>query len=431
VGDLVAAGLEFLPGLFESAAPAAEAVAPAVEAAGPTAFGTATDFLGQGTFDALSAGTGVGPSAFDAAGTALAFPDLVGPGAGVGFGTSADAALTSAATTGLATGTSAIPGATSGLEAFLNATPTTGFGTTGVTSAPTSSSQLPSNVSNANAKASVFDTGTSPLTGTGPSAQPAAVSASNISAPSGVATTPDPTAVASGQVPGATGPTSVNGAPLQAPGTPTASVSSMLDKLSPSNLATSAIDSVTKNPISTALGVTGLGYNIIKGQQDTKNQAALKADAVTATANSNKMVADGEALQTYLTSGTLPPQYMQQVDNAINDAKTRAISNAAAQGLPTDPTKNTALATELAQIDNQRPGMISQVASQLFSSGSSLVNAGQNAAGLSADLYKSLVANDTTQAANIGKAITSLAQALNGKSGTSVPGTNLTVSSNP
>jgi hypothetical protein len=47
----------------------------------------------------------------------------------------------------------------------------------------------------------------------------------------------------------------------------------------------------------------------------------LQADASTATANSEALT-QGEALNQYLTNGTLPPAYMQQVDQAINDAKT-------------------------------------------------------------------------------------------------------------
>jgi hypothetical protein len=132
-----------------------------------------------------------------------------------------------------------------------------------------------------------------------------------------------------------------------------------------------------------------------------------------------------------LSTGQLPAQYTQQIDQAINDAKTRAISNAAQQGMPTDPTQNTSLAATLAGIDNQRAGMTSQIAQTLFNAGSSdinagagltsqsassLIGAGQNASGLSAQLYQSLVANDTAQAANTGKAIATLAAALNGKS---------------
>jgi hypothetical protein len=96
--------------------------------------------------------------------------------------------------------------------------------------------------------------------------------------------------------------------------------------------------------------------------------------------------------------------------------------------LPTDPTKNTTLAAQIQSIQNQEPAMITQVASQLFTSGSSLISAGQSAAGLSGQLYQALVQNDTTQAGNIGKAIASLAAALNGKTQATIGNTPITIS---
>ena len=79
----------------------------------------------------------------------------------------------------------------------------------------------------------------------------------------------------------------------------------------------------------------------------------------------------------------------------------------------------------LAKIDASKPGMQTQVASQLFSSGTSLVNSGAQAAGLSGQLFQALVQNDTVQAANTGKAIATRAAAMNGKSNTSVGGVNI------
>jgi hypothetical protein len=281
---------------------------------------------------------------------------------------------------------------------------------------------------------SVFDTGGQGLTGVSSTGAPSSTiappgaSAASVAAPSSVSAPVDATSAALNPAPGAEGP------PAPAGATPSSSIDQLLSKagnsLSPGNLANSAIDSLTKNPLGVALGLGGLGYNIYQGQKNTANQAALTADANTATANSNQMVASGEALQQYLTSGTLPPQYMTQVQQAIQDAKTAAISNAASQGQPTDPSQNTALQATLAKIDQQEPAMITQVASQLFSSGSSLVSAGQSAAGLSGQLFQSLVQNDTTQAANTGKAIASLAAALNGKtqaSGSGSGGTTVTI----
>ena len=251
---------------------------------------------------------------------------------------------------------------------------------------------------------SVFDTGTAPIT-----SSPGANSASALSAPAG--TTPqlgvDPTAAATGITPTAAAP----------PAAQSTSIESLLGKM-----GNGVTDSITKNPLGIALGVGGLGYNILNGQKQTPNQNALSSNAAAANANSGKLVDQGEALTKYLTDGTLPPAYQSQVDQAIKDAKTRAISNAASQGLPTDPTMNTALASTLAGIDNQRGAMQAQIAQTLFSSGTSLINAGQSSAGLSGQLYQALVQNDTTQAANTGKAIATLAAAMNGKSSANAGG---------
>lgn len=388
--------------------------------------GTAGDFLGAGGFDALAGGAGAGTGA-DVLGTAGAF--LGSPGAsalgggaalagglgegalGLGAGASgADAAASAAAGSGLAGGTGAIAGADTPIASLLGATPTAGFGTTGI--GP--------NVANANASASPFDVGTKPVTGLGAAGQPAGTGASAVAAPGGVSAVADPTTVA-----GAQGATSVGGAPLNpAPGGGvTGSISDLLGKA-----GGGAIKSLTDNPLGVALGAGGLGYNIYAGQKQTANQQALAADASKATANSDSLVNQGQALQQYLTTGKLPDAYEQQVNNAINDAKTRAISNAAAQGQPTDPTKNTALAQTLAGIDNQRPGMVSSIAEKLASSGATLISAGQSVAGLSGQLYQGLVANDTAAAKNTGAAIASLAAALNGRSQSTIGGTNINVS---
>ncbi len=156
-----------------------------------------------------------------------------------------------------------------------------------------------------------------------------------------------------------------------------------------------------------------------------------------------KLNEQGEALTQYQTTGQLPPQYTQQIDQAIADAKTTARSNAAKNGQPTDPTLNTSLAQEFAQIDNQRAGMTSKIAESLFGSGvqllnigtganttaanatlgsgvgtnnasaASLLSGGQNAANLSGQLYTTLTGIDSKQADQTAKAIAALAQSLN------------------
>lgn len=384
--------------------------------------GTADAFLGAGGFDALAggAGAGTGASALGTAGAFLGAGDasLLGGGAalagglgegalGAGAGTSgANVAAEAAAGSGLAGGTGAIAGADTPIAALLGATPTAGFGTTGIGS----------NVLNANASASPFDVGTKPVTGLGSGGQPAGTGASAVSAPGGVSAVADPTAASSvggGAAQGTTEAAAKSGG----------SISDLLGKT-----GAGAIKSLTDNPLGVGLGAAGLGYNILQGQKQSENLKALQADASKATKNSDSLVSQGQALQQYLTTGKLPDAYEQQVNNAINDAKTRAISNAAAQGQPTDPVKNTALAQTLAGIDNQRSGMVSQIAERLASSGATLINAGQSAAGLSGQLYTALVKNDNEQARNTGTAIANLAAALNGRTQAKIGDTNISLS---
>lgn len=222
--------------------------------------------------------------------------------------------------------------------------------------------------------------------------------------------------------------------------TPADATSSWADKLK----------SALTNP-STLLAAGGLGYNIFQGQKSTANQTALtdlanaqnlNSKALTSNAinqvgannaNAAPVLATGESLINPLATGNLPPQYQTIVDNAIQDAKTNAISNAAKNGQSTDPTQNTSLAQALANIDNQRSSMTAQVAQQLASTGSglvgsalgvgnssasSLLSGGQGASGLSGSLYTTLTGIDTTQANQTAAAIAKLAAALNGGTNT-------------
>ena len=423
MGELAAAAADFLPGVFSAASDAAPAFETGVATIGPAATdaiattgGTLADIAGSGT-DLFAGTTGLSGTSI-AGGGGGDIASLLS-GGGSAFSTASDFLAAPAASGFNASAVTASPTDFAGTGVTpSNGPPGGGPGTLGPLSPPPSAPTVGPGVTGS----SVFDTGAPGLTGVSGTGSPAAItpagaSASSVSAPTGISGLTDPTAA------GTAGEAAAQTAGGAAKST---SISDLLSKA-----GGGAIDSLTKSPIATALAAGGLGYNIYSGQQATKNQQALQADAKTATANSNQMVASGEALQAYLTNGTLPPAYQQQVDQAIADAKTKAISNAAAQGLPTDPAQNTALATTLASIDNQRGQMQTQVASQLFSSGTGLVNAGATAAGLSGDLYKTLVQNDTTQAANTGKAIATLAAALNGKSQANMGGTTITVGGNP
>lgn len=285
-----------------------------------------------------------------------------------------------------------------------------------------------------------FGAGSTALPGSNAAGQPLASGGTTALAGSGASI--DPAASSALSAPAGQSATSVAPAASSAAGTaPADATSSWADKLT-----NGLTKSVTSNPLGLALGAAGLGYNILQGQKQTANQGALSQQAQQAGANNTALtnagvaqvtanqgnaaplLAQGEALTQPLTTGQLPPQYTQQIDQAINDEKTAAISAAAKNGQPTDPSKNTALAQQLAQIDNQRAGMTTQVANTLFGAGSgligtatgvgnqsaaSLLSGGQNAAGLSGQLYSTLTGIDTQQSQATAKAIAALAQSLN------------------
>lgn len=410
-----------IPELTSFGAEAGAATAAAGEGLAAAGEGlTMADIVGTGA--GLAGGTTGLEGTLMAGGSGLGLADLAGGTAGLGaLGTAADFMGTGGLTGVAGAGTPTATGFGAAADQALQAAQAGGVAPAAVTPAAQPmtfggvSSNLSPSVANANAGASVFDTGTAPISNAGitGSGATAGTGASSVAAPAGVTGGIDPTAAASGTTgtaagtggtAGTTGATAASGA-----GT------SIADTLK--SAGSGALKSLTSNPLGVALGAAGLGYNMLQGQKQTPNQQALTAEAAKANANSDQMVASGQALQQYLTNGTLPPAYQAQVDQAIDAAKTTAISNAAAQGLPTDPNKNTALAATLAKIDASRPQMQAQVASQLFSSGSSLVSAGQQSANLSSNLYQALVQNDTTSAANTGKAIANLAAALSGKSG--------------
>ena len=158
-----------------------------------------------------------------------------------------------------------------------------------------------------------------------------------------------------------------------------------------------------KNPLQTAIGAAGLGYNMLQGQQAPKFSPEMQAQAANLDAN-------GKQLMSYLQSGNLPPGLKTSLDQATASAKAKIISNFASQGLNTDPTQNSVLAQQLAQVDQQAVISTAQMGQQLMQSGLAQ-------SGLSSDLYKTLANIDATQTANIGKAIANFASSLGGGGG--------------
>lgn len=222
------------------------------------------------------------------------------------------------------------------------------------------------------------------------------------------------------------------------------------------------LTSLAKNWGAPALGAAGLGYSILKGQQALPSTQAIQDQAASIQGQipgiqqqgqdflkssqqqgqsirdlGTPLVQQGQEYSKYLASGTLPPTMQAQLDTEAKNAKTQIVSRYAAQGMPTDPNKNSSLQAELQAVDNQMRIKAGQLGQQLLQGGTSLAGAGQGLIGAGTGLQSSVAGTgtnllgigaqmtgmengllqtlsniDQTQTANIGKAIANFAAAL-------------------
>jgi hypothetical protein len=203
------------------------------------------------------------------------------------------------------------------------------------------------------------------------------------------------------------GPTT--GVPSAAPGG--SGISGAFDTLtSPSKWTLGGVGTAA----AAGVGAAGLGLNLMKGTQTTANQNNIGNVAGYGTGVAGSQTAMGTQLQSYLTSGTLPPGFQAQVDQAVQAKKAQIIAGYGSKGMPTDPNANSALAQDLASADQQGLIMASQLESQLFQAGTNAINTGLQGAGLSQGAYTTLANMDQTQTANLNTAIGNFAGALAG-----------------
>jgi hypothetical protein len=390
-------------GATEAAPVVAGATDAGIAGTGTGLFGGATGLAGTalaggaGTdIAALTATPGLG--AFGTAADFLAAPTAIG---GVstagGFGAAADAAAGSAANTGLASGLGGID-SLSGLSA-----PTGGI-TPSVAAAspvsPTGGAISSPSLTPAAAGTSVAPTGAGPtdltsITGTGTGLPGGATGVQGTNLATGGTLADPTTAAASGGSPtagsGASSGAAANGGAASSSG------------FSFDNLVSNATKSITNNPLSLAgplVGAGGLAYNLLQSKKELPNETNLENAAATATGNANQ-------LSSYLLNGNLPPGLQTAVSKATQDAKTAAISNAAKNGQPTDPSQNSTLAAELASIDQQSTITTATVGQQLLQTGLS-------EAQLASTDFATLVNADLQQQQMIGNAIGNFAKSLGG-----------------
>lgn len=370
---------EILGQLASAAGPALEAGGEAAASAAPSAFGSAGDLAAAGLPFAAGAGelgsvaTGLGASGVS--GFAEALPALAGAGAGIG---GAGGALS------LGAGAGEVGSNVAGIGADLS-----GFGSSALpSSAGLTSGALPGGggVAGFNVDPSVGAGGG--VTSVGPSAGTPA------------------SALGEAAFPGAGGGAAAPVAAAAPAGAGSLDLTSMLSKAA-GNIS----------PVGAALGAAGLGYNIWQGQKQTASTQAIQDQAAKVAGQASDLAGQGKQLTSHLESGTLPPNIQQQVDDNVKAAKTKIISNYAAQGMNTDPNKNSSLRQELQSVDNQAKIMSGQLAQQLAQSGTNLINAGTQLTGLDNNLLTTLSNIDQTQTQRVGTAIANFAAALNGNKG--------------
>ena len=199
-------------------------------------------------------------------------------------------------------------------------------------------------------------------------------------------------------------------------------------------LASKAGSAISANPLQSAaagLGVAGLGYNLVSGYQQkqaiNRLTAAENTQAATAQTEANNAfnaaqpeLAQGQILQEYLSTGTLPQAIQSQVTQQTAAAKAQIIQGYASRGMSTDPNQNSGLAQDLANVDTQAQTLMGNLESQLNTAGTqmvqqanSLLQSGVQATNIASQIPIAMQNLNIQLGAATSQAIASFAAALN------------------
>jgi hypothetical protein len=147
-----------------------------------------------------------------------------------------------------------------------------------------------------------------------------------------------------------------------------------------------------KNPW--AIGAGGIGMSLLRGNQALPGQSQIRSTA-------NQLSTQGQQLQHYLDTGTLPPGVQAGITQATKAAEAGIRSKYAASG-------SSGSSAEMEDINNVR----SLAGSQGASIALSLLNTGISESGLAAQLYQYLSANALSQDQALGTALASFGASL-------------------
>lgn len=179
--------------------------------------------------------------------------------------------------------------------------------------------------------------------------------------------------------------------PISAPTNPT--LSAPIAPFTAGTSATGGLSGLFGNP-KADVALAGLGLDLLHGDQQTSEQKALEAQAAQAGGNAQR-------LESYETSGTLPPGMQSLLDAAAAGSRATVNSEYAARGM----SGSSARAQDIAAVGQHEAQQSAQLATQLFQQG---VQESQ----LSAELYQNLLQVQLQQDKDFSTALGGLVSAV-------------------
>ncbi len=169
------------------------------------------------------------------------------------------------------------------------------------------------------------------------------------------------------------------------------------DKFLKSPGLSTGFDAIKDNP-GAIIAAGGLGYQALQSQKPPEGLDALRGAA-------SKLGAQGDVLQGYLTSGTLPPGVQSSLTSAAESAKASIRSRYASRGM----SGSSAEAADLARVDRDIASKGADVAIQLLQTGI-------KETGLSSELYTAIMNGELERDKELGSAIGNFASSFAGGS---------------
>ncbi len=160
--------------------------------------------------------------------------------------------------------------------------------------------------------------------------------------------------------------------------------------------------------LSPAIAGLGLGYDLLKGNETPQYEPQVGGAARNITAAAQGLEQQGGQLQSYLTSGNLPPGVNASLDVATNSAIASIKSQYASLGM----SGSSAEAEDINNVMLEKQAQGSQIALSLYQQGTSEITSALGAFGEEANIYSQLMDVGIQQNAELGQAISSFAAAL-------------------